>query len=235
MKQAVILGISGDLGKAIARMLLKKGYRILGTSHTHQAEEFAGNGNVEVVSLDLSDANQVEKFCSQIGKLEGIDFMVNTIGSYTMGRFEQIPFETFQKDFNLNVLLYIQVLQKAFPKFRKDANLIFILTEMVVGDPSYFLTPYVSSKYALLGLMRALAGELKQRGIRVNGVSPGMMDTRFIASVPRIVKEQYLRNSPLGKFVDPKEVANVIENIVDDPSMNGENIPLLGKKMPQGK
>ncbi len=227
MRQAIVFGATGSVGKEIVKVLRKEGYHIIGTSHTHPAKNTEDN-DIEIVPLDFSDREQVNAFCGRIEQMGPIDFVTNTIGSYTMNRFEHIPFPAFEKDVQLNFLNYALVLQKVVPKLRKDANLIFILTEMVVGEPNYFLSSYVSSKYALLGLMKSLAGELKQRKVRVNAISPGMMETKFSEHVPAIIKEQYIRVSPLQRMIRPEEVGAAVKTILEG-AMTGENILLLGK------
>ena len=229
MKQAVVLGITGGLGREIAKMLLERGYNILGTSHSRQIEDEYDPKRVEIVSLDFADGKQIAKFCQRLESMEHIDFMTNTIGTWTINRFENVPFEAFKEDMDINVLNYIPILQKAIPKLKEGSEIIFILTEMVIGEPNYFLSSYVSSKYALLGLMKSLAGELKQKGVKVNAVSPGMMDTKFTENVHRIVKEKYIKESVNGRLVEPKEVALQMGEILD-AKITGENFPVFGKR-----
>lgn len=230
MKQAVILGITGGLGKEIARMLLERGYKILGTSHTRPIDEEYDQKKVEIVQLDFADSEQIERFCKKIDELESVDFLTNTIGAWTVNRFEKIPTSTFKRDFDVNVMNYIPILQRTVPKLKAGSEIVFILTEMVVGEPNYFLSSYVSSKYALLGLMKGLAGELKQRGIKVNAISPGMMDTKFTENVHRIVKEKYIKESVHGRLVTPKEVAVQMSRLMDS-DCTGENVLVLGKRV----
>jgi len=227
MKQAVVLGMSGSVGQEITKILLNKGYQVLGTCHNSDPNAFKHKG-VEIVLLDFADFSQVRKFCDKLKELEGIDFITSTIGAYTMNKFERISFEQFERDVHINFLHFAYVLQHTVPKLNKDAQVVFLLTEMVVGEPNYFLSSYVSSKYALLGLMKSMAGELKQRGIRVNAISPGMMDTAFSKNVPSLIKEQYIAQSPLKRLVEPKEVGSALMKIMNG-SMNGKNILILGK------
>jgi 3-oxoacyl-[acyl-carrier protein] reductase len=78
--------------------------------------------------------------------------------------------------------------------------------------------------------MKSLAGELKQRGVKVNAISPGMMDTKFTQNVHRIIKEKYIKESIHGRLVTPDEVALRIEKLLDS-EVTGENILVPGKRI----
>ena len=204
MKTAVVLGASGALGSAITLRLLDRGYRVIGTWRS-TAVTFDSD-RVEMHELDLADAASIEDFAAAIRENETIDFFTSTIASpVQLGRFEDLPMEKFEHDMRVNVLGHVRLLRGLIPAFNKDSALVFVLTKLLFDENSSFWSSYVITKYALMGLMRTLSGELAGRGIRVNAVSPGMMDTNFTASLPSFLRQTYLQESE--RMTTPDEVA----------------------------
>jgi 3-oxoacyl-[acyl-carrier protein] reductase len=88
----------------------------------------------------------------------------------------------------------------------------------------------VTVKYALLGLMKSLAVEYADKGITVNGVSPDMMETKFLSDIPEMIVEQNRENSPLGRNILVEEVTPLMKHMLSDAgaSMTGQNIGITG-------
>ena len=83
------------------------------------------------------------------------------------------------------------ILQAFIPKMSKQnyGKIVFMLSAYLLGIPPKFQSPYITVKYALLGLMRNLASEYAAKGIMVNAVSPDMMETKFLSELPELIKE----------------------------------------------
>lgn len=203
MSVAVVLGASGGLGSAIAA-LLAKDHRVIGTHHGPSHPEIAG---VVWKQLDMNSVPSIESFCKE---LTSVDVLVNTIAApLTLQRFEKLAPSAYEADLRVNVLNPLLLVQTLLPKLSKNACVVFTLTEMLDATPAYF-SSYVISKHALLGLVKALDAELKD--VRVNAVSPGMMDTRYIGKLPAFVKEKYAKARGL---VEPEDVAQAVKKLID--------------------
>jgi len=227
MKKAIVLGIAGSFGKEIAKVLVNNGYEIIGTYHLRfpSDDSFYMQKNIKLFQLSFDIRGSIDNFCDKINNLGKIDLVINTVANnLKFNRFEKINIKDFEEDMGVNCINNIYFLQKILSKLNEGANVVFILTEMVFGEPPSYFSSYVTSKYALLGFMKSLAGEFKQKEIRVNGVSPGMADTKFILGLPSFIKEKYKQSSPLKSLVKPSEVANAILKIISDQSINGQNI-----------
>ena len=85
-------------------------------------------------------------------------------------------------------------------------------------------------KYALLGLMKSLSAEYIDKGITINGVSPDMIETKFLSNIPELIIEKNKVNSPLGRNIYIEEVIPVIQHMLSDlgASMTGQNIVISG-------
>jgi 3-oxoacyl-[acyl-carrier protein] reductase len=221
MKKALILGIEGALGSEIAKDFISQGYCLIGTYYLKRPEDYTTNDQIKLFQVSFENPASISKFLEEISSVK-FDVVINTIANpLTFNKFEKIPFEYFEKDISVNVLGFIRILQGLISNLNNYANIISILTEMTIGEPPNYFSSYIVSKYALLGLTKSLANELKSKNIRVNAVSPGMMNTKFITNLPELVKQKYLYN--FKEFTSPKKVVDAIRGIISG-SINGENI-----------
>ena len=104
------------------------------------------------------------------------------------------------------------------------------LSSCFIGVPPKFLAGYVTVKYALMGMGKALASEYAPKGIQVNMISLSMMETRFLANVYGGVVEQTAAANPLKRNVRPEDVAGLIEYLFSDKNtfVTGVNFPVTG-------
>jgi 3-oxoacyl-[acyl-carrier protein] reductase len=233
MKNAIVLGASGETGKAIIDLLLKLEYNLIGTYYSKEPQEIKG---VEFFHLDMSSISSINNLLNVLKTKENIDLLVNTISKKpTFNRLEKISFEDYKQEMDVNCLNFIYLIQKLLgglinqdksSKFNKNSNIINILTEFVIG-PVKYVSPYITSKYAMLGFMQTLSAELKDKEIYVNSISPGMMETKFLSNLPSFVKAKYLANH--DGFTKPSEVVEVIKKIIQVPQ-TGKNIGVFNKK-----
>jgi len=227
MKKGIILGISGALGKNLAEKLIGEGYSLIGSYNLRKDEDLEKNEKVELIQLNISNKEEIDKFVEKIEKLGPIDFFTSTISNIpTLKKFVDIPQETFEKDIQVNVLNHIYLIKKLIPVLKEGSNIVFVLSEQVLNNRLKYVSSYVISKYAMLGLMNVLSGELESKKIRVNAVSPGMMETKFIEHLPSFVSKSYVHSSPNKRFITPEEVSDEIIKILKNKDLNGKNVPV---------
>jgi len=221
MKNALILGVSGILGQAIAKKIINEGYTVFGTFHKNELPiGLINSQKIKLFKLDFSRIEEIDKYFESIKQVK-FDFIVNTIANpCVFDKFEKIKINIFEDDFKVNVLNYIYFLQKAIPNLNQNSNIIFILTDMIHNPKSYF-SSYISSKYALLGLMKCLSQELKSKNIRVNSLSPGIMNTKFTWNLNIGGKVLKIPEKKNQQFVNPINVAESIIRILKDETING--------------
>lgn len=228
MKKALILGGNGAIGAETAKRLINSGWTAY-CSARKENESVDGdiNRNVNIFSrfLDVADKASVDDFCSWIGKAEEFDLFVDAIANkLTFDRFTSIKQDIFEEDMRINCIGKIPIYQKALSMMEKGGCIVVILSEMVTsGNPAY-QSSYGISKYAQLGLMNALSSEIGEKGPRICGISPGMMDTKLIVNLPDTVKKMYLYERKAKHFVSPGRVASKIIELYNDPGSNGKNL-----------
>ena len=115
-------------------------------------------------------------------------------------------------------------------KEKKYGKIIAILSSYLLGRPPPSLSPYIVSKYSLLGLLKILAVELGQYGITCNGVSPSMFESKLIETYPKKLKTLNSMDNPLKKLVTPEDISSTILFLCSELSnfVNGENIVISG-------
>ena len=116
-------------------------------------------------------------------------------------------------------------------KSKKSGKIISILSSYVVGKPPNGVVDYVVGKYSLLGLTKCMAVELGSFGIRVNSVSPSMVNTPLTEPLPRMLKETIKSQIPIeNRLAEPSEVAEVVLFLCTEGAnyITGENILVTG-------
>ena len=110
----------------------------------------------------------------------------------------------------------------------KYGRVVVMLTSCTVNVPPKYLASYTTSKYALLGLVKSLAVEYAGNNVTINGISPTMIETKFLSKVPSLLVEQNALKSPNGKNLTVDEVTPMIEFLLSDKAcaITGENIAI---------
>ena len=128
----------------------------------------------------------------------------------------------------------ICITQAFIPSMKKRhyGKIIVMLSICTRGVPPKFLSSYVVSKYALLGLVKSLSSDYSDKGIQVNAVSPEMIDTKFLDNIPDFVKQQSADSSPLKRNLTVTDVIPAFEFLLSDSSnsITGENFCITGGK-----
>lgn len=147
-------------------------------------------------------------------------------------RFTEINWEDAEKQFNVQCRALWKILQSVIPKMAKSkfGNIVLVLSSYTLNVPPKFLSSYVMAKYALMGLGKSLAVEYAPKNIRVNMVSPSMMETKFLKNLYGAVVEQSAANNPMKRNAKTEDVAGLIEYLFSDENafITGANIPVTG-------
>ena len=111
---------------------------------------------------------------------------------------------------------------------RGHGHILGVLTEYTITNQPAYLSHYISAKFALLGLLKSLASEYGMKGIQVNGISPGMINTDFIANLPQYVIDENAKAMSKGRILCPDDLLPTIHYLMSEESVNinGQNILL---------
>ena len=149
-------------------------------------------------------------------------------GKFELIQFAKVPWAAFQRSFDIAVRSAVIVLQTFLPLMSKahEGRVIVMLSAVTGGIPPKYLSYYVATKYALLGLVKALSAEYAEKGISINGISPEMADTNYLGSLPDMVRELNAKGSPRGRLLTPDDVLPAFRMLLseDARAITGQNI-----------
>jgi 2-hydroxycyclohexanecarboxyl-CoA dehydrogenase len=212
---ALVSGAASGIGRACAEVMSRSGWRTAGIDL---------NASDTDVSLrtDVSDRAAVAAAVDEvIDRLGRIDLLVTAAGYYEEG-IDVADITVAQWDRMLAVILggTVNCCAAVLPHMlgRGDGTIVAISSELALAGSATDLH-YVAAKGAVLGLIKSLAMEVAETGIRVNAVAPGPTDTPLLAFDSLWRKPDYLATLPLGRLVKPDEIASAVYYLATEGSM----------------
>lgn len=184
------------------------------------------------VQADFSNTESVAAMLNLIADSQKFpDHVVHLSASKTKNKlFNMWATQDFNDEFTVAVSSIVEILNTLIPKMAANryGKIVFMLSSFVAGVSPKYQSPYIVSKFALLGLMKNLAAEYSSKGITVNGISPDMIDTKFNDLVVRKIKELNAENSPLGRNLKVSDVIPAIKFLLSEEAdtISGANIPI---------
>ncbi len=240
-KHALVTGGTRGIGRAIVIALAKAGadvitcYRQEGEAVESLARELKEiGGEHHLVQADVSDPAAVEALVTEVKtRFGGLDVLVNNAGVISHVPFAELPLDEWNRVINANLTGPFLVIQKALPLLSEKASVINVGSRAATaGIP--LRSHYTSSKAGIIGLTRSLAKELGKRGLRVNVVAPGVIDTSEPGALSddehEQFKQRYQNLMALGRFGRPEEIAGAVLFLASDLStyVTGETIHVDG-------
>jgi NAD(P)-dependent dehydrogenase (short-subunit alcohol dehydrogenase family) len=216
-KVAVITGGSSGIGLATAKRFVDEGAYVFITARRQAELDKAVSliaKNVTAIQGDITELDDLERIATIVKAEKGIvDIVVSNAGITEQGQIDTLTPEHFDRVFNLNARAPVFLVQKLLPLMARGGSVILVGSAMhVLGIPGH--TAYAATKAALLSYARTWAAEFKDRGIRVNTLSPGVTDTPMLASQSAglgdydAVVNMYKGMIPMGRLAQAEEIAN---------------------------
>lgn len=239
----LITGASSEVGisflKSLNKQLEEKGEKavILAhyASHAEQLLELKKETSALELTLlqaDLAQPGEVDRLIARVAeRCECPDYILHLPASkLTYNRIKQFNWQDILEDMEIQVHSLWEIGKNFLPKMGKrgSGKVVVMLTSCTIGMPPKFMSQYVVAKYALLGLMKSMAVEFAAKGINVNGISPSMMETKFLEKIDDKIIEMNKDASPLKRNVKLEEVVPAIHFLLSEGSdyMNGVNLNL---------
>ena len=237
-KVALVTGATRGIGQAIAIMLAKQGAYVFGTATTEkgalaitaamQEAGFSGEG----VVLDVTNSEAVEALMENLSaQSKNPAILVNNAGITRDNLLLRMDDEEWYRviETNLNA---VYRLSKACikPMFRARWGRIINIGSVVGSSGNSGQTNYTAAKAGVVGFSKSLAQEMGSRGITVNVVAPGFIDTDMTAALPDFVKEEMLKRIPLKRVGKVEDIAQVVAFLASDAAnyITGETIHVNG-------
>ena len=224
-KVALVTGASRGIGRAIALQLAAEGAKIAinFAGNTAKAEEVkaeieSNGGEALLVQADVSNAESVEEMVNKVTEKFGkIDILVNNAGITRDGLLMRMKDSDFDEVINTNlkgVFNCTKIVSKLMLKQRSGRIVNMASIVALTGNAGQ--TNYAAAKAGIIGFSKSAAKEFASRGITVNVVAPGFIETDMTAVLPEKVKEAMLKEIPLARIGEPTDIANAVKFLVSD-------------------
>lgn len=232
-KVAVITGATSGMALATAKLFAEEGAYVFITGRRQdkldEAIKLIGK-NVRGVQGDASNLDDLDRLYDTVKKEKGhIDILFTSAGYGALASISEVTPEQFDQTFTVNTRGTLFAVQKALPLFNDNGSII--LNGSIAGlkgFPTYSV--YSASKLALRAFARTWLLELKDRGIRVNVLSPGVIDTPALDPLGAEGKEQMKASVPRGELGRPEEIATAALFLASSDSsfVNGSELCVDG-------
>ena len=227
MKTVLVTGGTRGIGRAIATAFMQKGYRVCVTySKDEESATEMKNTGAEVFRCDVRDERQIQATFQKIGK---VDVLVNNAGVSLIKQIQDVTVNEWDDLFAVNVRGAFLCCKEAVKSMLSDQAGAIVNISSVWGEVGASCeTAYSASKSALIGFTKALAKELAPSNIRVNSVSPGVIDTKMNEVFSKDDLELIKSEIPVGRLGKPEEIATAVLFLVENDYVTGVDLPVGG-------
>ncbi len=239
MKQILITGATGGLGRAVVSDALARGWHVTGLhgSNTARAREMsdrhsATRERLQLLASDLTDPESTATTARALAAAHPWDALLHLAAPpLDLSPFSKQDVDLFERNWRTMLPPAVILSQALLPgmRLRRHGALVFCLSAVTLAKSPKGMSAYTSAKYALWGLARSIAAECAGSGIQVTCFSPGPMDTDLLRHLPEIARRQLRDHGGKGTFLDPAVVARAMLDTVENPdsSLQGGNLPIL--------
>jgi NAD(P)-dependent dehydrogenase (short-subunit alcohol dehydrogenase family) len=240
---AVVTGAAGGIGRAAVQAFAEAGYAVaaldLDEHGAVEAAERAG-GQATGIGCDVADWDSVRAAFARVEQELGrVDALHANAGSEGYFAFEELPIEELRRQIDVNLVGHLYCIKAALPLLEAAGGAAIVITASVQGHLTLpGCVPYAAAKGGLMAVARALAVELGPKGIRVNTISPGTIDTPMLDRSLEGMNTEEVENllagvrgaNALGRIGDPREVADVAVFLCSEGAsyVTGEDVVVDG-------
>ncbi len=238
-KTAIVTGASRGIGRAIATRLAKDGVNVV-VNYLFEEEDYAGTvKDIEALGVsalaikaDVSNFNEVKEMTDvAIDHFGTIDILVNNAGITRDGLLMRMKEEDFDSVINVNLKSVFNCCRHVVPHMVKHRQGRIISMASVVGLAGQAgQTNYAASKGGIIAFTKALAQEVGKRGITVNAIAPGFVETEMTDALAGKARDMILEKIPLGRKGIVKDIANTVSFLAGDEAgyITGQVISVNG-------
>ena len=198
--KALVTGASSGIGRETVRRLAQEGFQVIASARRKERLDELAKENQNIIPrpVDLSDAQELEKFCQELSNLtEPISVLVNNAGFSVRGAIEDVSLDSIRRLFEVNLFALIRITQACLPGMRRLRQGTIVNLSSVVGKFPYPMSgPYAATKHAVEAISDALRMEVRPFGIRVITIRPGVIGTEFNEVANKLTGDLLSRTDP---------------------------------------
>lgn len=233
-KTIIVTGGIRGIGAAISLRLSKAGYNVIASyrSNNDLAKEFEDAHNIKTMQWDAANYDKCKEAASKIIENYGaIAGLVNNAGITDDAMLHKMTKESWDKVINANLSSCFNMCSAVIGNMRNNGFGRIVSISSVNGLAGQIgQTNYSASKAGIIGFTKALALESASKGITVNAIAPGYIDTDMMSSVPDKVLEHIISQVPVGRLGKADEIARAVLFLIEDEAgfITGETISING-------
>ncbi len=227
MKTVLVTGGTRGIGKSIALSFLKKGYRVCVSYAKNQEDaDRASTDGLEVYKADVAIEREVKALFSKIGK---VDILVNNAGISLIKQIQDVSYDEYDHLMSVNMGgVFLCSREAAKGMIDRQSGLIVNISSVWGEVGGSCESVYSASKAAVIGFTKALAKELGWSGVRVNCISPGVIDTPMNAHFSAQELQAMQEEIPVGRMGNGEDVAKTVLFLEENEYVTGADIPVNG-------
>ena len=231
-KICIVTGAAQGIGAATVAKFAEEGAIVIGCDLSRGDRADPIPGAAATFAVDVTDRVQVDAMVAAVKAQYGrIDVLVNNAGITKDARLVKMTLQQFDAVIDVNLRGVFYCAQAVADTMVAQGSGVILNASSVVGIYGNFgQTNYAASKFGVIGFTKTWSRELGPKGVRVNAVAPGFVQTPILATVPEKVLDQMRSQVPLGRLAEPAEIANVYAFLASDEAsyINGTVIEVSG-------
>ncbi len=227
MKKVLVTGGTRGIGRAIALVLLKRGYRVCVTyvKDEESASQAKADG-LEVYRVDVAKEKEVVDLFQTLG---GVDILINNAGISLVKQLQDTSYEEYARLFAVNMGgVFLAAREGAKYMLAQNCGVIINISSVWGEVGGSCESVYSATKGAILAFTKALAKELGYSGVRVNSISPGVIDTAMNARFSKEEISALQEEIPVGRLGRAEEIASAVCFLIDNEYITGIDLPVNG-------
>jgi acetoacetyl-CoA reductase len=231
---ALVTGGTRGIGEAVCTTLKSKGYTVVANygGNDQAAAEFSARSGIPTCKFDVSDFEAVQTAIAELEAEYGpVDVLINNAGITRDGTMHRMSFDKWNAVIQTNLSSCFNTCKAVIDGMRERGFGRIVNVGSVNGQAGqYGQVNYAAAKSGIHGFTKALALENAAKGITVNAIAPGYVDTDMVRAVPADVLVKIIRTIPVGRLGRPEDIANSIAFLVDDESsfITGSTLSING-------
>lgn len=243
-RTCLITGSTSGIGEAIAHQLALRGHRLgLAGRNTERLAALAQALPTETLTVagDVTDADDIEHTFATVEERWGpVEVLVLSAGAGISAVLPATTDDEWQQMIDLNLTAPFRFMRRALPSMKERGyGRIVAIASVVAKRGAPLISAYTASKHGVLGLVRAAAAEYARTGVTVNAICPGYVDTPMTAATiaditrrtgrtPAEARTALERQQPIGRLIQPAEVASAVQLCVENAAITGQGINVDG-------
>ncbi len=233
-RTAIITGGAGGIGLAAVKLFLIEGANVLISDVNESGKDIASElgNNCRFYKTDVSDKSSaffaVQEAVKRFGKL---DILINNAGITADSTLQKMSSENFEKVIDINLKGVFNMSKYSAEHMMQNNYGRIINTSSLVGLYGNFAQiNYAASKSGVIRMTKSMARELGRKGITVNAVAPGFIDTGMLEGIPANILDELKKRTPLGRLGKPEDIANAYLYLASDDAafVNGAVLSVDG-------